>query len=192
MSKEIEVKYKIKNSKDILCLYNWLDKNAEIKHEKVQNDYYYESKKVPFIFEKDGITKADQWLRIRQEESGSSICFKRFYRDNSERTLYADEYETTIGDSNTINNIFEALGYGKIIEVCKQRKSWSYLEYEISIDYVKGLGYFVEIEFLGSVLEPIEIIRRKMKQIILDLGIEDFKEDEIGYPALLLNANRIM
>jgi adenylate cyclase class IV len=47
--------------------------------------------------------------------------------------IYADEYETDIGDKETSKKIFDALDMKFLVTVNKTRKKWMYEDYEISI-----------------------------------------------------------
>jgi len=72
------------------------------------------------------------------------------------------------------------------VVVEKFRRSFIYKEYEISIDEVKGLGDFIEVEYKGNdqnidkVLSFLEII---LKEIPANIGVKDCK----GYAFKILN-----
>ena len=61
--------------------------------------------------------------------------------------MYCDEYEVEIDDDKNLDKIFQILGLEKIAIVNKVRNTYFYLnKYEVALDYVDNLGYFIEIE----------------------------------------------
>ena len=61
--------------------------------------------------------------------------------------MYCDEYEVEIDDDKNLDKIFQILGLEKIATVSKVRNTYFYLnKYEVALDYVDNLGYFIEIE----------------------------------------------
>lgn len=60
--------------------------------------------------------------------------------------MYCDEYEVEIDDDKNLDKIFQILGLEKIAIVNKVRNTYFYLnKYEVALDYVDNLGYFIEI-----------------------------------------------
>jgi predicted adenylyl cyclase CyaB len=58
-------------------------------------------------------------------------------------------------------------------------------EFEVSFDTVKDLGYFVEIEVLKD-FGSVEGAREKLIKFAERLGIDASKNDNRGYPFLLM------
>lgn len=48
-----------------------------------------------------------------------------------------------------LKKILEVLNFKSLVNVDKIRRVWKYKDYEIAVDSVKGLGDFVEIEYIG-------------------------------------------
>jgi len=67
------------------------------------------------------------------------------------------------------------------------RKVWTCENYEIAIDSVKGLGDFVEIEYIGKEkkVDP-EKITEEMVNFLKSIGCGKIKRNYVGYPFQLL------
>ena len=64
----------------------------------------------------------------------------------------------------------------------KKRLKYIYKNiFEIVLDKVDDLGYFIEIEALED-LGGIEETRRRVVAIIKDLAVKNFRQDLRGYP----------
>ncbi|MBK7692349.1 MAG: hypothetical protein IPJ31_15015, partial [Bacteroidetes bacterium] len=57
--------------------------------------------------------------------------------------------------------------------------------YEIVLDNVKGLGYYLEIEAMKDMGSP-ENVKSEMMQFISSIGITNYVVDYRGYPFELL------
>jgi adenylate cyclase class 2 len=81
----------------------------------------------------------------------------------------------------------ESLNFKSIAVVDKKRKIWKYKDYEISMDSVKNLGDFVEIEYYGGEHhDKHKEIVKEMIKFLKDLGCGTLEVNHCGYPALLL------
>ena len=84
----------------------------------------------------------NEWIRIGERGQKKILNYKNWH-DN----MYCDEWEVEIDNSENLDKIFKVLGLEIIAVVDKDRKKYMYLDkYEISLDSVKDLGYFIEIE----------------------------------------------
>jgi len=177
---DIECEIKIKLSKDEFEKINlFMNKNAEFLKESKQKDTYYQPRHRKFI-NKDII---NEWLRIGERGNKKILNYKNWY-DN-----YCDEYEVEVDNVENLNKIFEILGLEKIVIVDKIRKTYYYLnKYEVALDYVKKLGFFIEIEikkYDKSLLEEYDNLLKVAKDLNLDLN----NIDKRGYPYYLINKN---
>jgi len=100
-------------------------------------DTYYQPIFRKFI--KEGVI--NEWLRIGVRGSKNILNYKNWY------DTYCDEYEVEIDDVDNLKKIFTIIGLEEISLVDKTRRTYFYLnKYEVALDVVKDLGYFVEIE----------------------------------------------
>ena len=99
---------------------------------------------------------------------------------------HCDEFESEVQDGEQLRRILLALNFTSMVTVDKHRKSWMYKEYEVSIDTVKGIGEFVELEYKGTddTVEP-KVVVEQMKALLDSLNCGAVN-DQRGYPFHLL------
>lgn len=176
---EIEIKVKIENASSLI---NFLKKNAKYQGTKTQIDEYFVPKHRNFL----KFRPTREWLRLRSVDNLSSINYKNWHYDKNGKTNYCDEFETQVSDIKQMNNIFEALDMKSVATVDKKRETWLYKDFEISIDKVKKLGTFVEIEYKGSKSADPKETTDKMIDLLKEAGCGKINRNYQGYPFLLL------
>ena len=177
---EIEVQVNIENSEPLL---NFLEKNANFQKENHQVDEYFSPAHRSFIETRP----VKEWLRLRDSDGKYSINYKNWYFDEKGTSNHCDEYETMIDDLTQAKKILKVLNFKSIITVDKLRKTWTYKDYEVDIDSIKGLGDFVEIEYIGKNedVDPKKITE-EMISFLKDVGCGKIKRNYVGYPFQLL------
>lgn len=117
------------------------------------------------------------WLRIGERGNKKILNYKNWH-DN----MYCDEYEVEIDNKENLDRIFNVLGLEQIAVVDKTRVNYLYLDkYEISLDFVKTLGYFIEIEvkkYTKELIDEYNDILKLAKNLNLNLD----NIDKRGYP----------
>lgn len=169
---ETEIKIKVSNE-EFKNTELFLERNAKFLNETKQVDQYYQPTYRKFLNGND----VNEWLRIGIRGNKKILNYKNWHNH-----MYCDEYEVEVDDENNLNKIFKILGLEKIALVDKVRKTYSYLDkYEIALDHVKNLGYFVEIEvknYDASALQEYDQLLALAKDLHLNLNHIDKK----GYP----------
>jgi len=176
---EIEIQVNIKHTKPLL---EFLEKNAEFKYEKHQIDEYFTPIHRDFL----AVRPAVEWLRLRNADNKYSITYKNWHHDKDGKSHHCDEYESELENIEMLEKIFKALNYKSLTVVDKLRKIWNYKNFEISIDTVKNLGDFVEIEYIGGDNVDPKKITDSMIKFLKDTGCGKIKRNYNGYPFLLL------
>ncbi len=171
---DIETEIKIKlTQKEFQTIHSFMDEHAKFLKHGRQKDTYFQPLHRRFLEEET----INEWLRIGERGNKKIINYKNWH-DN----MYCDEYEVEIDNTKNMDKIFHILGLEKIAVVDKTRTSYLYLDkYEIALDYVKELGYFIEIEVKSYTDTPIneyENLLKLTKQ--LNLNLEQI--DKRGYP----------
>ncbi|MFA5355117.1 MAG: class IV adenylate cyclase [Candidatus Paceibacterota bacterium] len=182
--KEIEIQVKIGNNKPLIA---FLEKEAEFKKEKHQVDEYFTPSHKDFIKERP----VKEWLRLRREGDRGLINYKNWhYDENGKSSGFCDEYETKVEDIDQIEKILKVLDFKSLAVVDKLRKTWTYKDYEIDLDFVKNLGDFVEIEYIGKDqnADPKKITD-EMIAFLKNLGCGKIEINYVGYPYQLLFPN---
>ena len=124
-------------------------------------------------------------MRIGERGNKKILNYKNWHNN-----IYCDEYEVEIDNSDNLNKIFNILGLEKIAIIYKKKKkTFFYLDkYEIALDHVQELGYFIEIEvkkYSKNPLEEYDDLLKKAKTLNLNLDNIDKK----GYPYHIIYKN---
>lgn len=105
--------------------------------------------------------------------------------------MYYEEYEVEIDNSNNMMKIFDFIGLKKIAEVKKERMIYSYQDkYEVSLDKVDNLGYFIEIEVKGTINDYFEEYDNLLKNS-RNLGLNLNNIEQKRYPQLTISKELI-
>lgn len=180
MGNDIEIEIKIKISEEKFNdLKNFFDTNATFIKEVDQKDEYFTTK-----FEDSTKEKYPyKWLSIRERGENKILNFKHFYPEKEEKHLYCDEYEVNIDNVDRMKKIFNELNIISFALIHKIRNTYIYKnnKYEIALDRVENLGYFIEIEVKKiemDIDEERKLLDEEAKK--LNLNLDDV--DQRGYP----------
>ncbi len=187
--KEIEILFKlnseVKDTAEILKKYG-----AVFEAESETVDTYFTRDDLKSL-QPDENNRLRNCLRLRKKGEKQYITYKQDHFDNNDVWLYSDEFETTIGDINTLENILKILGFKELIVIDNIKTIFKTEKYEIAIESVKGLGDFIEIEYHGAdnikSHEEVESVKQDIRQYIKSLGIDIGKELNAGKPELMLS-----
>ena len=104
---------------------------------------------------------------------------------------YAEEYETEILNAKEFKKILEFLDFKKAVTIEKHREYWMCGDIEVALDYIKGLGHFIEAEAKGNFKNEKEAKKTCLK-FLKDLNIKNIEKVQIltDYPQLLLKSQR--
>jgi adenylate cyclase class IV len=201
---EIEIQVKIEKKENLL---DFLKEKADFRSEKHQIDEYFSPPHHNFVDSRP----IKEWLRLRDSQGKYSINYKNWHYDKEGKSNYCDEYETEIKDMESMRKILSVLNFKSLVKVDKLRKIWNYSsggdaakrtclkgcpalqggavhkDYEISLDSIKGLGDFVEIEYKGKEekADPAKITK-EMINFLKDIGCGKIERNYVGYPFQLL------
>jgi len=174
---EIEVKAKVG---DFELLKNKLIEIGCILSEPIiQHDYIYTIKYLDIKKGYDGSAV----LRIIEQNDKIIFTLKK----NRSNELDCIEKEVFVSNRETMQEIFELMGYESNVEVNKKRIKTNYGEYEICLDEVEGLGSYVEVEKMSD--EDGEKVQNELFEFLQTLGVA--KEDRVfnGYDTLIWMKN---
>jgi predicted adenylyl cyclase CyaB len=143
--REIEIKIKL-STEENTKLQTWIDANMEATGQSEQLEYYLNNPNQTFMFKhKLGYLDAADYMRVRFEKEGGSVCLKRFKIDpETSASENLAEMEYKVDDPQAALELFSALGYTEQTKVLKRRRKYKNSEVEIVIDDVEGLGQFAE------------------------------------------------
>jgi len=181
-NKDVEIEIKIALDKGMLLKLKENLKNvAAFTKKSHQTDEYFTPAHRNFVEPKFPF----EWLSIRKRGDKTILNYKHWHPEYAEIRTHCDEFETETVNSEQLNKIFAALNFKKLVTVEKEREVFVNDEFEIALDAVKELGYFIEIEAIKD-FGGIEATRKKLFEFAKNLGIDGLKTDERGYPYLLM------
>lgn len=181
---EIEIKIQITEN-DFSNVKEFLKEHKDIifHGETQQIDTYFAPKDTEGYL---GIEKYPyKWLSIRSRDNKTIINYKHYFPEKVEKHDFCNEYEVDISSFEKMEKILNAIGYMNIACVNKVRTKYLLRnEFEIVLDEIKDLGFFIEVEAMkdfGSVKET----RDKIFNFINSLPIQNYRIDYRGYPFLV-------
>jgi predicted adenylyl cyclase CyaB len=177
MNEEVEIKVIVKNPEEV---EEKLKKIARFVKEKEQKDDYFTPAHEDFFDIKHPV----EYLRVRQEAGKSTIEYMFLHFDDDGKLLKTDEYETKVEDPKMMMTIMKKLDMKHKVTVTKTRKTYEYGDFEVMIDYIKELGYFIEVEAkkAGDIIET----KKRCYEILGEIGADWEETPNMGYPLMIL------
>ena len=175
---EVEIQVIIKDPEKIEARLN--EVGRFVKSRK-QIDKYFVTPQRDFFSCKD---IPDEYLRIRCEEGKNHLnySFLHFGKDGWLRST--DEYETLIDKPEVAEEVFDKIGLILKVTVEKVRKYFDCGDFEVTLDKIKDLGDFMEVEAKRD-FGGVEKTREACSNFLNSLNVEYEIQKEMGYPRML-------
>ena len=184
---EVEIKIPL-SKKEFVRIKNYLEKNSSFIKSSHHKDRYYTPKKGSFLDKKYPY----EWLTMRERDGRVLFNYKHWYPENTKYTTHCDEYETEVKDSKSLAKMLIALNFKEFVTVEKKRLIFVYKgKFEIALDEVKNLGYFIEVEALKEFGGPTKAHEEILK-FTKSLGLNQTKTVPGGYGAELMRKKGLM
>ena len=178
----VELQEDINKVIDKFKMFNYITK------ELVIDEYYYDPKRDNL---KPNINnQINECLRLRQKGNKNYITYKDDVFENN-IWLYSNEYETEIKDIEVLKEILNRLGLKKLITIKNNKTTYTFKDYEIVLEEVEDLGYFMEVEYSTKEDVDIKEIKKQIQAFIDSLNLKVSKELNIGKPELMLKKKNI-
>ncbi len=181
---EVETKVRLEN-REVSALRKKIEKIAKLEKKESRGDDYFAIRR----FRKKAYPK--KAFRIRKKPDKYEINFKKWLTRFWDKDIVVkQEFEFTIKKKEEVDKLlalFRDLGFRQWVK--KRKRSESYLHKKdkrivIEINKVAHLGYFIEIEYLSQ-LREMEKAKRKIRQVLKELGIKQSQIDNTGYTKML-------
>ena len=161
MNKETEIKAKVPSSKIEALRERIIELGAVPKNKVRQTDIYFTAPHKDFL-------KSKECLRIRKENDHREITYKgpsnKFMEKRAQ--FWKKEINVPLSCSvKEIQDLLRSLGFKEVTRVIKQREILSLGKNIITLDKVKSLGWFIEIE------RSVSTKRDQKKAIQENLGL---------------------
>lgn len=164
MAKNLEIKVQLKSHKDVKEILN--KNKIRFKELLNQKDIYYKVNR--------GI------LKLRIENDTQTLIF--YDRNEKSKKRWSDYYLLDL--SSTDANKYLKRFLDVMVIVKKRRELYLYKNTRIHLDYVQGLGYFLELE--TRVLNGLNDAENRFNYLLDLLELRSKKEIRASYKDLLL------
>lgn len=177
--KEVELLFKI-NESEVQNIREKL-KDFFVKKVREVDTYFYPPDK-DFLVSDEGREN----LRVRENEDKKELTYKKVIYHNG---IYSHSIENNINvsDAQTTIKVLKTVGFRKHLLIIKDREIFEDKNFHITIDNVKNLGLFVEIEWKGDETNEKEIRKLCMKKAqglnlktVQDKGYLRLLEEKMG------------
>ncbi len=184
---EIEIKIAL-DEDSFLRLREKLNKIAKFMKTSQQSDTYFTPAHRNFMEPQFPF----EWLSVRRRGNKAILNYKHWYPENSEDTTHCDEFETVIEKPEQLERMFSVLNFGELVTVEKHREIFVYNdEFGISLDTVKYLGYFIEIEALKD-FGGVDTTRERLLEFARTLDLDTSSIEKRGYPFQLMKKKGLL
>lgn len=177
MHQEVELQIIIKNP---VAIERKLKKVGKFVGARKQVDKYFVPPYRDFFKKEPPI----EYLRVRYEKDRNHLnySFLHFGKDGWLRAT--DEYETLVEEPKVVEEIFKKIGLVPKVTVIKTRKYFDCGDFEVTIDKVKGLGNFMEIEAKKN-FGGLDKTRKACLDFLKKLNMKYEMRAQMGYPRML-------
>lgn len=108
-----------------------------------------------------------------------------YFFGDSEDDIHLEEHETEVSDLEQAKKILKAMDIDEVLTLQKVRNTFIYKNiFEIALDSVTDLGYFIEIEVKDNNLSVVDA-NLKLKNLVQELGLSMDKCNLDGYANML-------
>ncbi|MDP3105499.1 MAG: class IV adenylate cyclase [Candidatus Methanoperedens sp.] len=172
---EVEVKARVKDPK--LVERSIVALGASPIGIETQADTYYSAPYRDFA-------KTDEALRIRVQDDKYFLTYKGPKMDTVSKTRR--EYEVEVNDANCLGNILSSLSFNPVATIVKRRKKYRLGDFIISLDEVRNLGDFMEVEISIRDSKPYEEKVESIFRLFEKLGINRDESIRKSYLEMIL------
>jgi len=110
--------------------------------------YYYDPKRENLKLTPEG--KLWECCRLRTKNNTHYLTYKKDHYEG-ETWLYSDEHEIEISNIEEGKLIISSLGLEELVTIDNTKYTYLNDDYELVLEDVKNLGYFLEVEYLHQV-----------------------------------------
>ena len=172
--KEVEVKARIKSKQAIMDKLQAL--GCKFGDVLTQSDVIFVPQDVVSLPADQGVPV----LRIR-DQNGKHIFTMKIRLTNG---LDKQESETEISNPAGLREIILAMGFKEMVRFQKTRQKTRYQNWEVCVDEIEGLGYFMECEQLTKDGDSADI-QAQMVEFLKTLGVVKSDLEKFGYDVIL-------
>lgn len=184
---EVEMKVKLEDSQ-VPELRKRIKEIATFSKKGTKKDDY-------FAIQKHGFPK--KAFGIRALKDHYEVCFKKKVKDlYDEDVVVKQEFEFTLQGKEEVKDLlalFADMGFTEWVKKIKRNETYKYNKNKIlsiEINYVKNLGYFMEMEYLCQ-RPDAEKGKALIRLVLKELDIDPNQVDNTGYTKMLWYAGKL-
>lgn len=91
-----------------------------------------------------------------------------------------------------VKEILKRLGLKQLLIIKNKKKIYKYNKYEIVLEDVENLGYFIEVEYCTYDDVNVKEIKNEIQKFIDSLGLNVSEELNMGKPEMILRNRKIV
>ena len=168
---ETEVKFKVKNFRDVIPKIKKL--GASLEWKGIEENYFFDTPT-------NKLKKKRQRLRLRKwEKHSNSLTLKIKPIKMTRGYKVRSEFQIIVDDLKIARDILKNLGFVEYFQYKKHRQHWKLKDAIIELDKIRDSHYFVEIEAKKS----------KINQLAMLLNLDWKQSTSKGYLAILKKLN---
>lgn len=174
---EIEIQAIIKNPKEAEKRLKKVGKHIKTRK---QIDKYFVPPQRNFFAKEPPI----EYLRVRYERGKGHLNYSFLHFGKNGWLRKTDEYETLVEKSEIVDKIFKKIGLIPKVTVVKTRKYFDCGNFEVTLDQIRGLGNFMEVEAKKD-FGGVNKTRKACLDFLNNLNIKYETKRLMGYPRML-------
>jgi len=174
---EVEIQAVIKDPKEVERKLRKIGKFVKVRK---QIDKYFVPPQRDF-FKKD---PPIEYMRVRYEKDKSHLNYSLLHFGKDGKLRATDEYETLVDKPEVVEKVLNEMGLIHKVTVEKTRKYFDCDDFEVTLDEVKGLGKFIEVEAKKD-FGGIDKTNKACLDFLNNLHIKYEIKTEMGYPRML-------
>ena len=179
LKKEIEKKFRLENVDKASFIRRLQNLDAKLIDKKKEVDTYFN------VAGRDSLT-TKECLRVRETDTFDEITYKPPTENFQVVKSHFAKRETnvSVNDGKEATALLECIGNTVLVVVDKEREHYSLDECAVTLDSVKDVGLFVEIEIQA---DDEESALRKINNVAEKLGLDESMIEVLPYRDVVLN-----
>ncbi len=174
---EVEIQAIIKNSRDA---ERKIRKAGKFVKSREQTDQYFVLPQRNFFAKNPPI----EYLRVRHEKDRNHLNYSYLLFGKNGWLRATKEYETIVENPEVVEKIFKMINLIPMVKVVKTRKYFDCGNFEVTLDRIKSLGDFMEVEAKKD-FGGIDKTRKACSDFLNSLNIKYEVKKDMGYPRML-------
>lgn len=167
------------------------ERGADAGETVVQEDTYFDAPHRDFA-ETDEALRVREQATVREGKSPSDaldgadarVTYKGPLVDEESKTR--EEHETGVESGTELRAVLDGLGFAEVARVRKVRSYYAYEGVTVTLDDVRDLGDYVEVELEVEREADIPGARERAYDALRDIGLDPDDQIRTSYLALLL------